>query len=386
MKLVNRTQCTGCMACVQNCPKNCIRIEKDRLGNLYPIIDEVSCVECGKCKNTCPESTPLTYQPIRKAYAVWSLDSISRKSSASGGAAAEFYAQALQDGYWICGVEYKNKFQVVHTLSQETTAIAKYKQSKYVYSEVKDVYVQIRERLENNDKVLVISLPCKIAGLLGYLGKDYNNLITVDIVCHGTPSNQMLEEYIFTVDTNNKASKLSFRNDNTFVFELQDSNDKSIFSKIGRTDAYLAAFLEGLNYRESCYNCSYARPERVADITICDFWGLGQEKPFDHPYTGSVSAVLINNEKGQSFFGRCRDRFSVEERPISEAVNGNAQLNKPTSIHPKRTEFETQYAEKGFEKAVKCCLSDVMREEKRRVTKQKIYGTLRKIIKSCIGR
>lgn len=112
---------------------------------------------------------------------------------------------------------------------------------------------------------------------MGYLRMQYENLITVDIVCHGVPSHRMLKEYIDTVDTKQSASKSSFRRDNEFIFMHEDKQGKNILNKIGRTDIYLAAFLEGLNYRESCYYCSYARPERISDIIISDFWGLGQK-------------------------------------------------------------------------------------------------------------
>lgn len=381
MELVKRIQCTGCMACVEICPKECIQLETDVLGHIYPTINLEQCVSCGNCQKVCPENNKLKFQTIQKAYAVWSLDNENRKSSASGGAASEFYAKAIEDGYWICGVEYQKKFHAVHILSKHINRIEKFKQSKYVYSEVGDVYKKIKQLLSNKEQVLFISLPCKVAGLLGYLGKYYENLVTVDIVCHGTPSYQNLKEHIDSQDERGVATSVRFRQDNEFMFLLENAKKRKLYCKIGQADTYLAAFLEGLNYRESCYRCSYARPERISDITICDFWGLGQEIPFNHPYTGAISAVLINSAKGDLFFESCRKNFFVEQRPVIEAIKGNAQLNEPTKKHSKREEFECLYKEYGFEKAVNQCLKQEIQLAKRSNLKKLV----RKKIRSFAG-
>lgn len=365
--LADKQNCTGCMACLQMCPMKCITVREDDIGNLYPYIDRDSCIECGSCEKVCPEISINQKECKKKpdqAYAVWCLNTNSRSASTSGGAAAEFYESALNQGYWICGVKYEEQYHVRHFLTKERKDISAFRQSKYVYSEIKDIYRQIKDLLQKKEKVLFISLPCKVAGLYSFLGgKVEGNLLTVDIVCHGTPSYAQLMEHIKKVATLNRG-KLTFRKNNEYIFEVTDNN-KTLYSKIGRQDNYLAAFLEGLNYRPSCYNCSYARPERISDITIGDFWGLGAEIPWNHPYTGSISAVLINTEKGRKFWYECRDRFFSEERSVEEAVKGNAQLNQPTPVHPKRAEFEVLYKQKGFEEAVQICLQDEIKQDKK---------------------
>lgn len=313
-----------------------------------------------------------------QAYAAWSLNPECRKSSASGGAAAEFYIRALEQGYWICGAEYGSDLRVVHTLTRDASAVERFKQSKYVSSDVCAVYEQIRSRLEDGENVLMISLPCKIAGLLGYLGKRYDNLLTVDIVCHGTPSAKLLKDHIDYVAPGPGNYKLRFRQDNEFMFLLEKEN-APVYRKIGRTDTYLAAFLEGLSYRPSCYQCSYASPKRISDITICDFWGLGTEIPFDHPYTGAISAVLVNSENGRRFFEECRERLFTEERPVTEAIRGNAQLNAPTSPHPKRAEFEKLCTECGFEAAVSMLLGEEMNAAKKEIQRRLLRSRARKL-------
>ena len=383
--LATEEKCTGCMSCVQSCPKQAIGIYTDVQGNCYPKIDLDACVSCHKCERVCPVlatgETELEYP--KKAYAVWSLDDTCRKASASGGAAAELYRTALEQNWWICGAAYADEFHVKHVLTKNPDMIAAFQQSKYVYSEIDTVYAEIKEKLEQKENVLFISLPCKIAGLKKYLGKQYEGLVTVDIVCHGTPPYKILHDHILEVQNKRTAAKLSFREDNRFIFELK-SQDQVVYKRIGRTDTYLAAFLEGLNYRKSCYHCLLARPERIGDLTICDFWGLGTKIPFDHPYTGAISAVLLNTEKGKAFFEKSRGRFFAEERPVEEAIEGNHQLREPTKRHPQTERYESLYKSVGFEQAVKTCLAQEMKAEKAKISRQCIRACLRKIASAFI--
>lgn len=377
IQLSDKKNCTGCMACVQACAKGAIHIEPDMMGHMMPVIDHGKCVNCSKCQHACPELNAQSYQMPKRAYAVWSLDHALRKRSASGGAAAEFYNYAIRSGYWICGAEYDENCRVILTVSNEQHRIERYQQSKYVYSDSRTVYAQIKALLLRNERVLFISLPCRVAGLLSYLGRKYSNLITVDIVCHGTPSSKDFIEHIGRKTSDLQGIRVDFREENVYQFCLKKSG-KTVYCRTGRTDPYLAAFLEGLNYRESCYACSYAKPRRVSDITICDFWGLGQEIPFDHPYSGAVSAVLINTESGQLFFDQIKPQLFFEERPVSEAIRGNAQLNAPTPKHEKREMFEHLYQSRGFEAAVKQCLRKEIRNEQKRIIRDESRKALRR--------
>ncbi len=378
--LANKKSCTGCMACVQVCPSHAIDIYYDELGNAYPRISEDKCIHCGSCRRHCPEQLAMADTMPRKAYACWSLDADSRKTSASGGAAAEFYAAALEAGYWICGAEYTSNGSVIHTLSRDSESIRRYKQSKYVFSDTADAYTRIKDLLDQDSKVIMISLPCKIAGLLAFLGKPYDNLLTVDIVCHGTPPAKMLQDHVLEVAGVKDNFAIKFREDNLFLMSVE-LQGKKLYQKIGREDEYLAAFLNGLNYRDSCYQCKYAKPERISDITICDFWGLGAEIPFEHPYTGSISAVLVNTDKGANFFRKSCSKLFVEERPVSEAIKGNAQLNAPTPMHPARDAFVEGCVAHGFSTTV----SELLKDEIRAARKNNRRNTCRKALRKCAG-
>ena len=200
ISLADKQKCTGCMACLQTCPVKCISVREDNIGDLYPYIDRDICLECGSCVKMCPEISTNqedSFKKANQAYAVWSLNANNRSASASGGAATEFYESALNQGYWICGVKYEEQYHVRHSLTKDLKEISAFRQSKYVYSETIDIYGQIKELLRKKEKVLFISLPCKVAGLYSFLGdKLTENLLTVDIVCHGTPPYAQLKEHI----------------------------------------------------------------------------------------------------------------------------------------------------------------------------------------------
>lgn len=383
MELISRDICTGCMACVNACNKECIDIILDDYGNEYPKINNTLCVSCGNCRKACPKINSVSFYKPSNAYACWSLSNQIRSISASGGVAAEFYRYAINYGYYICGSKYFDSYRVGHYITNDSNEIQKFQSSKYVFSQTKNVYKEIKSILDTGGKVLFISLPCKVAGLISYLGRKYDNLVTIDIVCHGVPPYKQLREHIDHVDLNRESNILKFRKDNQFVFQLLNDN-REVYSRTGRIDSYLAAFLEGINYRESCYTCEYACNNRVGDITIGDFWGLGIDKPFNHPYTGSISVVIINTEKGRSFFNEASENLFVEEREVEEAVKWNAQLQHPTYRHKLRDEFLQSVSNTNFDVSANAVLYRIIQKAKRDKKFELFYKTknrIRRIVK-----
>lgn len=377
-------QCTNCNACGQVCPKSCINC---RNGEMQ-FIDE-GCINCNRCANVCPviNLSLRIFRYPREAYAAWSIDKEDRATSTSGGAASVFYKRALEMGYYIVGATYNKELQVELYVTNEYEIIQEFKQSKYVFSRTGDCYKQIKGLLNREIPVLFIGLPCQVAGLLQFLGTQYRNLVTVDIICHGTPNPEVLKEYIDFRDVNRKASKLHFRNDNEFYFELTDCSGNTVYKKRGRTDEYLAAFLEGIDYQEQCYSCSYARPERISDLTIGDFWGLGDEKPFHHPYTGAISVILVNSDIGQAFLDKCKKDFFLEKREVPEAINGNSQLRHPTPIHPKHNRFlDLLEAGVPFAEAVNSVLHEEMIQEEKELQRRDLRALGSKLKKAILRR
>lgn len=387
MRLCDQALCTSCSACVEVCPKNAVKMTANEYGFIYPEIDESLCINCELCAKKCHINNDLQRNYPEKAYAVWSSDQEDRRSSTSGGAASVFYQKVLADGGICYGATYDKNLNVV-IRGYEDNRIKEFKNSKYVHSDMDEVCRKIKSDLKSGKKVIFIGLPCQIASVKTFFGEDYDNLLLVDIVCHGTPPQKYLDEHIYFIEKkkNKKASKIKFRNENEYYFIVNSSDNKRIANIHRDIDTYLISFFESLTYYESCYSCKYACNERVSDITIGDFWGLGEEEPFDHPYSGAVSLVLVNTKKGSDFFNSVKDKCFCEERSVQEAIKGNAQLNKPSKRNGKRDLFLEQYKNSGFETAVQSVYGEYIKKHKPIVRKMHIERRIRAAAKKILRR
>lgn len=359
MNICDRNKCTACYTCYNICPKNCISFNTDEFGIDFPVIDNKKCIECNLCVKTCPANNKSSFNNPKNAYATWSLDDEDRKTSASGGLASVLYNQIISEGGIAYGVCMDNDFNLNFKRAINKEELRKFKGSKYVHASVNESFMKVKKDLKNNKEVLFIGTPCQIDGLKFYLGKDYENLYTADLICHGTPPITYLKEYIDAIkkEENINPNKILFREDNEFNFVLcKDSIENRLHSKSGLYDEYIQGFLSALFYRECCYSCKYATGKRVSDITIGDFWGLGLKEPFNHPYTGSISLALVNTDKGQGILNRSEDKLFIEKRNLEEAIEGNAQLKHPSKCHEKHNLFKQLYKKNGFTKAVNECI------------------------------
>lgn len=386
MKLCDHNQCTVCGACVNICPKQCISYKENIYGFLYPYIDSDLCISCGKCISVCHAINDITKNYPQNAYAVWSNDTEDRRTSTSGGAASVFYKQMLKIGGYCYGATYDNNLNVV-IRGYRDERIIEFKNSKYVHSDMMESYKEIESLLYNNERVIFIGLPCQVAALKTYIKNDYDNLITVDLICHGTPPNKYLAEHIEMINskTNKKIDTIRFRNDNEFFF-MAFLNNKKVYSKHKEIDTYLLSFFDALTYHEACYDCKYANPNRVSDITIGDFWGLGSEIPFNYPYSGAISLVLINTHKGHKFFQNTKSNIFYEQRTVEEAIKGNDQLNKPSTKHNLREEFLRCYDNNGFENAVESIYGEHIKRYKSIVLRNQIKAAVRSTAKRLLRR
>lgn len=192
--------------------------------------------------------------------------------------------------------------------------------------------------------------PCQVAGLRQFLKKDYSNLLCIDFVCHGMPPQKYLDDYISSLGLIEKPDNLTFRGKYDHAFTLY-SNGKIIYQKNSKQDFFYKAFYNGLINRDCCYHCQYANSYRVGDLTIGDFWGLGDQKEFHYDTQNGVSLVLINNSKGEKYFKEIHSKIFFEKRTIDEAIKGNHQLNYPVMLHPKHQEFLELYQKFGIQYA-----------------------------------
>lgn len=349
MKLItDYKNCTGCFACMNICPKDAIEVGCDDLGKTVPIIND-KCVDCGMCVKICPENNKLQLNMPLKCYAAKSNDS-SDKYCSSGGIATVFSRYIVNNGGYVYGAAFDKENMAAHKCIHNLGGLEELKGSKYVQSYTGYTYRQVKNQLIDNKKVLYIGTPCQIAGLKSFLNREYDNLLTVDLICHGTPPSNYLKEHIDGLSIN-EYDNVSFRG--KYDFKLTVFNDDSIiYQKVNDCDYYFASFFRGLTYRDNCYNCEYAQSNRVSDITVGDFWGL-EQGVLKNKFDGKASVVLINTEKGCSFFDIIKEYIIFEQRNIQEAINGNGQLRHTAKKHPKRSKFDKLYRKYGFKKAVK---------------------------------
>lgn len=380
MEICRHDECTGCFACQNVCPKQCIEKFMDEYGYIYPKINESECIGCMRCKNVCPVNLDVKTNEPKTCYAAWSTDKNDRASSASGGAASVFSSKIIEKNGVVYGALYDEGFIIDRADSIE--GISSFKGSKYVQCYTNGKYVQVKKDLEDGLLVIYTGTPCQIAGLRNFLGKDYNNLYTVDLICHGVPAEFMLQQHIENAKgvSMTEVGNITFRENSQWALSIHKKSKETI-SVNAQKDLYFKSFLEALTYRESCYDCKYASKERVGDVTLGDFWGLGMEEEFPFSTEG-VSVVLINTEKGKDLVDFAGDKLVLVERTVKEAIDGNHQLREPSKKHKDRKLFEKTYLKHGFDRAVE--VTSVGKTIKKNIYKQKIIRLIPRFIKNML--
>ena len=336
-----KKQCTGCTACMNSCPHAAIMMKSDASGFMYPSITQEACVNCGICAKVCPVNHPVKLELPHSCYAVTVDNEEELLSCSSGGAATAISKHVIREGGVVFGCSGEDPRNVCHIRVGKIEDLYKLKGSKYVQSDLSETFQQVKEDLLHLPKVLFVGTPCQVAGLKSFLRRDYVNLLTIDLVCHGVPSQKMLTDNLNRYSGEDGVAQVSFRRKNVrlnlprieFGWEYKGLDRQNTIFKPYNKDYYMFGFLRCLIFRENCYICAYARNERVGDLTLCDFWGLQPDAGFE---TGKgVSAVLVNSEKGVLFFNAVKDEIIWKERQVSEATKWNEQLNHPCQM-PKR--------------------------------------------------
>lgn len=373
--ICNHDKCTGCAACKDVCPKQCITMQPDELDALHPIVDDSICINCGLCEKTCPNNRELSYKLPHKVWAAWSNDNDVRRTSASGGIACELYRYWIKNGGVATGVVYDRDDGCHFILLEKESDIKTVQNSKYTFSETAGIYKVVKQKLQAGISVLFIGVPCQVAGLYGFLKKEYDNLVTVDIICHGMPPATYLEQHIKSIEGKKKeyTCQLFFRDPKyytyTYTFTLKNNNGKEFYNKKVLThDNYQLGYHRALIYRENCYSCNYAREERISDLTIGDFSGLGRFAPFEYD-KHNVSCILENTDKGSALLKKLNGALSMFERPACEAFEVEKQLKSPSVKHSRRSIFEKVYRKtRNYELASNIAL----KEEKKKAVKTAI--------------
>ena len=348
MEITPRDQCCGCEACANICPKNCISFKMDAEGFFMPEIDPAKCVNCGLCKKVCPANSSARYNgKSNSVYAAWALDDKIRTSSSSGGLYSVFAQDILDRGGIVNGTVFNGEQILIHDLFETPEGVASCRGSKYVQSRAGMIYRETKKHLDAGRQVLFLSTPCQVDALYRFLGKDYENLTTCDLLCHGTPSPGFFQQILsWIAPDHGELHNITFRNVTGWgkcAIKAQSPSGEINETSIDRI--YTKTFLVGLTLRKNCYACPYATERRVADLTIGDFWEIGRYRHFRHDTSKGVSVVLVNSAKGQALLDRVKDRLFLEKRAFSEARRENHQLYRPMSKPSGRETFYQDAAE-----------------------------------------
>lgn len=352
--LCDKSECTGCAACVAVCPRGAISFEKDKLGFSYPIIDKTLCVDCKRCEKTCPSLVKQKGNFPQEAIACHVMDESERLKSSSGGFATLLATKFVESGGVVYGCSFETPMCVKHIRCTTVGDLLKLRGSKYVQSSLNEIYVPLQQDLKKNTKVLFIGTPCQVAGVKSKFSK-YDNLFVVDLVCHGIPSLQLLHDTLPSGLHLTDEYQFSFRNNISYRISVQ-KNNKPVYERPLYKDIFYKGFFNGLIFRTSCYRCFYAKPERISDLTIGDFWGLKSEKITDTEK--GVSLVLVNTKNGELLLGKLGDKLVSERRSLQEAFKKNAQLNHPYRENFRAKLFRNIYPLFGYKCAIWASVPD----------------------------
>lgn len=348
-------RCCGCRACAQSCSVGAIVFREDTEGFMQPVVNDDLCIDCGKCLKVCAVNNVPVFDGEQTGYAAKTLNTNDLLHSSSGGV---FYAMAryiLNAGGVVCGCGTDEDLMPRHYIASDLKGAERMRGSKYVQSDMNDVYTQVKQYLKRGIKVLFTGVPCQVAGLRNFLGVEYHNLYCVDIICHGVPSRKLYYSYLQWIKIKwGGTLSYDFRSKKRHQWSLtleastQTANGRvKEHIKIASLDPYYYNFLQGNTYRESCYTCPYAQSQRCGDITLGDFWGIEKTHPELFDING-VSCILVNSLKGREFWAQISSSIKSTRVDVCDIVNYNGNLRAPTRRPPIRDTIYKRIDKDGF--------------------------------------
>ena len=385
INIKNKKDCCGCSACVQKCPKQCISLYEDNEGFLYPRINTESCINCGLCELVCPVLNQAEERIPMEVFAAKNPNEEIRKESSSGGIFTLLAEQTIDYGGVVFGVKWNEHFEAVHAYTETKEGLADFRGSKYVQSLTGNTFKQTEQFLKQGRQVLYSGTPCQIAALKLYLKKEYDNLLTIDIICHGTPSPGVFRWYLSeelqmtAARQNNKKLELSNPSTITSIakadilakeqgFKIKDIRfrDKRLgwknyhftFSLVNistsaqtsishpfHENTFMRGFLRDIYLRPSCYACPAKSGKSDSDITLADYWGINMLIPELDDDRG-ISAIIVNTKKGQIVLHSTDAELYTA--PYEDICTKNPSLLKSGSVPQYRETFFSHKHKKGF--------------------------------------
>lgn len=344
IKILDKSNCCGCSACVQICHEKCIKMKQDIEGFEYPFIDIAKCVNCGLCEKICPvQNSKNEDNKILKAYAAYAKKEDIRLQSSSGGMFTLLSEEILNRNGVIFGAAFDEKFLVHHIAIDNKEDLSKLRGSKYLQSRIENTYFEAKQFLNVGRFVLYVGTACQIAGLKEYLRKDYEKLYTIDVLCHGVPSPKVWKMYLGYQEKQHEASVKSIffrykvKGWKTYSLQVLFRNSEK-YEEIFKNDYFMKLFLRDICLRPSCHDCKFKNLNRPSDITLGDCWGIENYMP-DMDDDKGTSVVLIHSEKGQNLFDILKNQIVYHKAEVDKALSPTADSRKSVAIHPKRNIF-----------------------------------------------
>lgn len=361
----DKKECCACGACMNICPSNAISMVRDEYGFEYPQIDYKICVKCGACKKVCAYQNVNEKQIPIATYA-GSAKSSSIVNSASGGVFLSMATSTIESRGVIFGVSFElvdGILTPIHIGISDEDEIYKLQGSKYVQSSIGFSYRTIKSLLSNGRKVLFSGTPCQVAALKSYLNKEYDNLLLVDIICHGVPNTQFFQDYLALLGKSNHGEIVDFKfreksegwgYSGVAECRLKDGSRKRLPIS-SRLSSFYRLFSDSEIFRQSCYSCKYASYHRVGDITIGDYWGIKEEHPEFIDENGGylnlkrgISCIIVNSEKGNAFLNAISENIFIYPSSYEKVSAHNRQLMCPGKMGKNRSKILQLYRKKGY--------------------------------------
>lgn len=340
--LAKRSKCTGCAACYCVCNNKCIEMRTDKAGFKYPYVNVSACVNCGKCIEACPILTPIRKVTCdQQGFILQNKDKRKLYESTSGAVFPELANYVLDKDGVVYGAAFDDEFQVKHIAVSKHEDMIRLKKSKYVQSEAKDIYTEVERNLLMDKYVCFSGTPCQVEGLMSYLGRDYEKLITVDVVCHGVASPMLWRKYIELMEKKGQIIDVCFR-DKSKGYQYNQMrvqyNNGSSYLKGTEYDQMLRAFFSNICDRESCYDCSFKNIYHISDFTI---WDSFDNKAFGVNFNENVgtSKMIIHSEKGKRVFDGIIQKFEYKEVNVDKLVASSYEMSHSVALNSKRGQF-----------------------------------------------
>lgn len=348
IQILDKHNCCGCNSCVQKCPKHCISMYEDEEGFLYPQVDLDRCIDCHLCEKVCPCLSQEESKEPLTCYAAKNLDEEIRRQSSSGGIFTAIAEEVITEGGVVFGARFDNNWQVVHACAETKNELVAFRGSKYVQSQIGETFKQVEALLKEKRKVLFSGTPCQISGLKHFLRNDYDNLLTIEVVCHGVPSPKIWREYLEVLKFSN-IGFISHKDKSTgwrgYSFTIKDIEGKILFTERASNNKYLMAFVSNITLRPSCFSCPAKAGKSKADITLADYWGIENLVPQMDDNKGT-SFICVNTEKGKA--SMVQFDFQMQPADYFKSVPYNICIIKSSTEPSERQLFWDEYRKQGI--------------------------------------